>query len=297
MTNLVMHKPVLPGHWLVAGVATFLAAITFPHPLIAARPLSGGFWNDVFRLDTDGGRFTLKHYLAVLPDSLYPNLPDQEAAALTRLAGLDVAPQPVGYWPEHKVLIYRYVDGDQWTDDFAAVAALLRRKEAASPEGFRRVPITPPDILAEGDRLYARCTPDHYTKACLAVRPAARAIAPLARLSLIHTDIGPTNMIGAGDALRVIDWQCPAAGDLTEDIYSFLSPVFRVLNFRAPLLPGDELAFFTALAWPEIESRYHLLRPYFSFRMLGYCCLRSQTAEDDKVVSRYRNAIEAELSQ
>ena len=33
----------------------------------------------------------------------------------------------------------------------------------------------------------------------------------------------------------MIDWQCPAAGDPCEDIYSFLSPAFQILSGRAAI--------------------------------------------------------------
>ena len=44
-----------------------------------------------------------------------------------------------------------------WDGDMASVAQLLLRKEAADPTGFRTVPLTIPDIIAEGDALFARC--------------------------------------------------------------------------------------------------------------------------------------------
>jgi thiamine kinase len=292
-----MYKPQLPGHWTADDAGRFLGATAFPHRLVSATPLRGGFWNDVFRLDTSGGRFVLKHYESVLPDSLYPNLPDQEYAALRRLSGLAVAPEPFGYWPAHKVLIYHFVDGEPWDNDFASVAALLRRKERASADGFRAVPLTPSAILAEGDGLFARCRHDEEVAACLAGRPAPHDLPPPHRLSLIHTDMGPTNLIGTGEALRLVDWQCPAAGDLAADIYSFLSPAFRVLNFREPLAGADIAHFLAGLAMPEIVHRYRRLRPYYSFRMLGYCAVRSQTADAPAVVSLYRRAIAAELGQ
>ena len=34
----------------------------------------------------------LKHYLEMMPGTLFPNLPEMEAAALDRLVGHDVAP-------------------------------------------------------------------------------------------------------------------------------------------------------------------------------------------------------------
>ena len=83
-------------------------------------------------------------------------------------------------------------------------------------------------------------------------RPVPVTLAPPPRLSLIHADLGASNLIGAGPDLRIIDWQCPAAGDLVEDIYSFLSPGFHILNLHATLTP-DALAEF----WSVNRSRQH----------------------------------------
>lgn len=282
--------------WDEERIRDFLATAGLGDGPFDVSPLRGGYWNQVIKIASPARIFVLKHYIAVLPGTLFPNLPEAEALALDRLAGLGVAPEPMGYWPQHQTLIYAYVEGTPWTGDVAAVAALLRRKEAAAAQDFRLVPVTPEAILAAGDRLYERCTADALVAACRDRRPAPFDMVPPARLSLIHTDIGATNLIGAGDALRLIDWQCPAAGDLAEDIYSFVSPAFQVLNLRQPLRRQAIEAFFAALAMPEAEDRYRQLRSCYSYRMLGYCCLRQQTAGDEEVAARYRLAIAEELN-
>jgi len=282
--------------WDEERIRAFLATAGLGDGPFDVSPLRGGYWNQVIKIAAPAGSYVLKHYTAVLPGTLFPNLPEAEALALERLAGLGVAPAPVGYWPQHQTLIYAFVEGMPWTGDVVAVAALLRRKEAAASDGFRLVPATPGAILAAGDRLYERCTDDALVAACRDRRPAPFDMAPPPRLSLIHTDIGATNLIGAGDTLRLIDWQCPAAGDLAEDIYAFVSPAFQVLNLRRPL-PDDAIdEFFAALAMPEAEDRYRRLRSFYSYRMLGYCCLRQQTAGDEQVAARYRLAIAEELN-
>ncbi len=121
-------------------------------------------------------------------------------------------------------MIYDYVEGRPWHDGTADVARVLLRKESVDPAGFRPVPWRPVEILAEGDGLFPRCS------AVPANRPAPPDIPPPDRLSLIHTDLGQGNLIGQGAGLRIVDWQCSAAGDLVEDIYSFLSPAFQILS-------------------------------------------------------------------
>lgn len=277
----------------VPEATAFLAAHGF-HPPFSVSSLQGGYWNQVMKVACAEGKFVLKRYVEVLPNSLFPNLPAAEAAALGRLSGLGVAPEPFGFWPEEKILVYRYVDGDLWSGDMEAVAALLARKEKADAAGFRNVPWQPEAILAQGDGLLARCADDDLSLRLFRTRPHPADIAAPARLSLIHTDIGAGNLIGTGQQLRLIDWQCPAEGDLAEDVYSFLSPAFQILNNRAPVVTTD--GFFAALAMPNVRDRYFRLRPYFAYRMAAYCCLRYQGAGGDQSLhDRYHAAASAEL--
>lgn len=279
--------------WDMGDIRTFVARARPDLRLAGARPLSGGYWNDVWRLDTDQGRMVLKHYRGVMEGTLFPNLPQDEARALAALAGLGVAPDPVGYWPEARVLLYGYVEGTPWDGDLAAMAALLMRKHAVGAEGFRAVPMDPAGILAQGDDLFAPCADAPLTRRLRALRPDAAPIPPGAR-SLIHTDIGAMNLIGVGEGLRLIDWQCPAAGDAAEDLYTALSPAFMILNLREPLTANRRRALLHLLADTPMARRLPLLEPAFAWRMAGYCCRRMQGADDPAVRDRYARAAGAE---
>ena len=283
----------------IANAEEFLKARGLGDGPYQVKKLAGGYWNDVLKVSNPSGTYVVKCYRAVLKDSLFPNLPEAEAAALQRLSGLGVAPEPFAFWPDDGILVYSYVEGDVWQDDLVGMANLLRRKEAADPQGFRVVPITAAGILAEGDALFARCTGDERVEAFQTNRPTAFATPTPERLSLIHTDIGATNLIGYGDGLRLVDWQCPAMGDLAEDIYSFLSPAFQILNLCEPLNKADRTRFFDALDMPTVKQRYRALEKAFAYRMAGYCCLRYQTvgASDIAVHDRYIRAADAELER
>jgi hypothetical protein len=128
-------------------------------------------------------------------------------------------------------------------------------------------------------------------------RPAAAAIPRPDRLSLIHTRIGAVNLIGRGDDLRLIDWQRPAAGDLAEDIYGFLSPALQLLDHREPRTAAERDAFLAALDMPAVAERYRQLEPVFAFRMAGYCCARVETTADADDRARYVRAATAELER
>lgn len=257
---------------------------------VRLRALKGGYQNEVLDVLTGGVRLVLKRFLPETTGTLFPNLPADEARALALLGPLEVSPRLLGYWPDQALMAYGFVEGAPWVSGVAAVARLLRAKEAADPAGFRLVPLVPEAILAEGDALFARCQAKPG-----AARPKPVAIAAPQRLSLIHTDLGASNLIGAGEGLRIIDWQCPAAGDLTEDIYSFLSPAFQVLNLH-PLLTTPELAdFWAALDRPDLRARYLRLRPCYAWRFAGYCLWRSETRPEPEVRERYVRAWAAEL--
>lgn len=258
---------------------------------VMLRPLKGGYLNEVILVQTGEAKLVLKRFSPETTGTLFPNRPEDEARALERLQGLEVAPRLLGFWADVSMMIYEYVEGRTWQSGTADIARLLLRKEAADPDGFRRVPLHPAEIMAEGDALFARC------RAAPPRRPAHRDLAPPARLSLIHTDLGPGNLIGHGTGLRIIDWQCPAAGDLAEDIYSFLSPGFQILSEHAVLTSSEQDEFWQALARPDLKTRYLALRPSYAWRMAAYCLWRAETRPEAEVRDRYAAAFAAETTE
>ncbi|HMS97014.1 MAG TPA: phosphotransferase [Tabrizicola sp.] len=275
-----------------AGVEAFLRDAGLWQGPVTIRSLKGGYQNEVLDVTTAGRRLVLKRFMPATTGTLFPNLPADEALALEILGRLDVSPRLLGFWPDQALMAYDYVAGSHWQTGAADVARLLLRKEAADPKGFRQVPLDPEGILAEGDALFARCKAGPG-----AARPLPVALVPPERLSLIHTDLGASNLIGTGEDLRIIDWQCPAAGDLAEDIYSFLSPAFHVLNLHPGLSPDEKAAFWAALNRPDLQARHAALRPYFAWRFAAYCLWRSETRPEPEVRERYVRAWKAELPQ
>lgn len=257
---------------------------------VSVRPLKGGYLNEVLHVTSGPAQMVLKRFAREDRGTLFPNIPGDEARALSLLGPLGVSPELLAFWPEASLMVYAYVDGQPWTENPGDVARLLLRKEAADPSGFRKVPSDPAGILAEGEVLFARCSAPP-----LQPRPRAVECPAPSRLSLIHTDLGPGNLIGHGAGLRIIDWQCPATGDLTEDIYSFLSPAFQILSDHAPLTEPEVAAFWTALARPDLKARHTILRPFFAWRMAAYCRWRAETRPEADISDRYARACAAEL--
>jgi thiamine kinase len=274
-----------------AEVEALLKAQGLHQGPVAVQALKGGYLNQIQKVTTGPETLVLKRFAPTVTDTLFPNLPADEARALSLLGPLHVAPRLLGFWPDASLIAYAYVDGGPWSEGTATVAQLLLRKEAADPTGFRTVPGTPDGILAQGDALFARCKAPPLTR-----RPTPIDLPPPERLSLIHTDLGPGNLIGHGEHHRIIDWQCPAAGDLAEDIYSFLSPAFQTLSEHDPLTAAEEDEFWTALARPDLRVRHAALRPFYAWRMAAYCLWRSQTRPEAHIRARYKSAFAAELA-
>ena len=272
-----------------AELRSFLLKIGLVGSSAQLHKFRGGLHNSVWRVSTCDHSLVAKEFSAAATGTLFPNSPEDEAAALRRLAGLKVAPDLIGFWPEVKLLVYDYVEGEMWDDDVVGVADLLLRKEAADPTGFRHVVLTCEDILAEGDAFFARCK-----RIPEASRPSLTDVSRAKKLSLIHTDVG-VNLVGAGVGLRLIDWQCPAVGDICEDIYSFLSPAFQILGERPPLTALQIRNFWDALQRPDLAQRYTQLRAAFAWRFSGYCACRAEILNDADVCAMYNHALNAEL--
>ena len=263
-------------------------------------PLTGGYWNQVWRL-RDGARdWIVKVFDSRSEPRLFPILPESEARSMTVLSGLGLAPDPVGYLPRTgdrpAVLVYRFHEGQPWRSDTTTVARLLKRQHGLAPNGFRLLATEPEAILAQGDWLIRHLEDDAYVARLSAKRPAPISLAP-PRLAFIHTDAGPGNLIQGPEGLRLIDWQCPGLGDPAEDLFSFLSPCFQILFQHPPLSDAERDDFLAVYDDAEVAARLQIMEPFYSYRMLAYCCLRRVRLSDrDKTAAeRYRSAFEAQL--
>ena len=266
--------------------------------------LHGGYWNTVCRLQGDGIDWVVKVFAAQDGWRLFPILPDDEARALLRLKGHDVAPEYVEYHPSvgelPAVLVYEWVEGTMWTTGTAEVARLFRRQHAVSVDGFREVPTGSIGIVEQGERLLQ--TADSHEAAMLRkVCPTAR-VQPTPRRALIHTDAGTGNFIVGPQGIRLIDWQCPALGDAAEDLFTFLSPAFQVLYDHEPLTSAERSEFLDVYDDSMVLARLAALEPVLTFRMGAYCAMRrlELANSDPPAAARYARALElsiAELSE
>jgi thiamine kinase len=269
--------------------------------------LAGGYLNQVFRVrgkeGGDDADWVVKAFMPETELALFPNLPEDERKATYLASTIGRAPAPVSYFEtvDGPVLVYEYCEGEIWQEGVGDVGLLLRdlRTLDTTDYTFREVPMTPADILAEGDAFLPTIVSEtrwHLAKA----RPRPIAIDPVSR-SFLHTDIGPGNIIVAKDTgwLVVIDWQCPAVGDPVQDAIAFLSPAFQILYGRQPLTPNQEAEFFEAYDDPELKRRYDAMLPFYDWRMAGYCATRQQkyASTRPEASQRYARALEALLER
>ena len=264
--------------------------------------LKGGYWNVLMRVQAPKVDVVVKQFRLDVVNSMFPNMPDAEAQALKFLTPLGLSPTFVDYLPDAEggpVLIYQYVEGNQWQGDLEAVGQLFRKlHDAPVAEDFRMLNIEPVDILAQAKEALNSIPEDFPARVTLeACFPAAIDHPGLDRRSLIHTDTGPGNMIQKNSDLVLIDWQCPGLGDPVEDITCFISPGMQILYNSDPLPSESVEMVLESYDDSVVIDRFRKLRVYYHYRYLSYFAYRSFNLRDEKpdVADLYDLAFEAEL--
>ncbi len=275
--------------------------------LVAPRSrtlLVGGYRNQVWKVRSAGGYVIEKQYFEDPgePNPMYPNLPDHEAFAMSHLSGTGCAPELVSYRPAHDnegaAVVYQYVAGTQWKQGVGDVARLLHTvHHARVPKRLRRLRRSAADALAHADSMVAEVPVARERARMTAVRPNEVVDQPVRRLSLVHTDCGPGNLIRTSTGLVLIDWQCPGVGDAVEDLACFLSPAMMILYTTEPHTAADREAFLDAYADRGIVSRYARDGAAWHYRIASYCVWRAHRLArlQPDVAQRYRVALSAEL--
>jgi aminoglycoside phosphotransferase (APT) family kinase protein len=242
--------------------------------------LTGGFWNEVYRVRGHGRDWVVKVFRGVGGEGLYPVFPEAEALALETLAGLGIAPEPVAFLAAGPVLVYEFFAGEVGVEDGAAIGRLLRRLHGVDvpPEsGFRLLPVTPEAILGQGDGILGLADRDDLTEQLRGLRPGPVSLPPLERLSLVHTDTWAGNFVQNGRELRLIDWQCPGLGDPAEDVWTFLYAGYEML-LGWPRFGEGVIAEFWLGYGVDTAVSHHLqiLAPTYTYRLAAHCCLRQK---------------------
>ena len=268
--------------------------------------LTGGYHNEVWKVPSGSGHLIEKIYNEDRsePNPMYPNRARAEAKALRELAGTGLAPNFVAYHrggvDGRPRLVYEFVTGKGWASGTADVADLLGRVHRHEVRGrFRRLPASPGAALTHADSMVA-ATPRVGSGDLRALRPsfgglASRRLTP--RLSLVHTDCGPGNLIRSSRGLLLIDWQCPGIGDPVEDVACFLSPAMMLLYEQRPHGEAARQGFLDAYPDRGVVDRYLALGAAWHYRIAAYCIFRADRLRvtQPDVSERYRRALDAEM--
>lgn len=259
------------------------------HALVAAglagsvtcfKALGGGRTNRLWRFAHRGADLVCKLYTnAETP--LFPNDPNAEATVLRHLSGRGLAPEFVASTrcDAGAIVVYRHVPGPGWSGDSGAVARLLQRlHRIAPPPGLRRLAQGAQALISQADAMLADAlTPAHHLRLA---RPAAPDIEP-GSAAFLHGDAVAENIIAAPAGLCLIDWQCPAIGDPTEDLAIFLSPAMQYLYGGRQLPADEEAAFLAAYGDDTVAERYRVLAPAYHWRMAAYCLWKAGRGDAD----------------
>ena len=248
------------------------------------KKMYGGHTNSVWLLK-DKTKIIFKKYSKSDENSMFPNSLADEVKVLRKLEKLDVAPKLIKSWPKLSVIAYRYIEGSRCLKNIQAIVELMKKKEKLDPAGFKKALTDSKEIILEGDRFLQICKikPDVN-------RPNIIDVYPLKKTSLIHRDIG-ANLIEKPDGMvKIIDWQCPADGDICEDIFSILSPGFQILADRTPLTEEVISLFWMYMNRPDICRRYNEIKAAYAWRHGAYCFWRSMVVNDKKLSAKYKAA-------
>lgn len=252
-----------PSPALLADVTTRLP------DLAGARwaPLTGGRTNRLWHV----GHAVVKCYDPAAASPLFPNDPAAEARALARFSPAGLAPRLLGSGAAW--VAYGYLDGAAWRQDSAPVAHALHRLHQQAGDGFRHLGSGSAALLAQGHAILAAC-------AGTLPAPPDPGVPPTAAHP-IHGDAVPGNLIAGPSGVTLIDWQCPALGDPTEDLATFLSPAMQWLYRGAPLSETERDAFLAAYPDAATVARLRALEPLYRWRMAAHCLWKAERGAPD----------------
>ncbi|UZD90576.1 aminoglycoside phosphotransferase family protein [Cognatishimia activa] len=231
----------------------------------------------------------LKLYRSEAENPLFPNDPRAEATMLQHLQGQDIAPNLIAAFSVENMdcNLYHALDGERWTAGVFEVAQLIQRLHAVRPpSGLRQSANGTEAIMAQASSILAAAGAELELPSGLELI----SVPPSKKTVLLHCDIVPGNLIQGSDGLRLIDWQCPAIGDASEDLAVFLSPAMQLLYRGEPLSLEEENSFLTSFSQDQ-QNRFRALAPAYHYRMAAYCLWQMSRGRME-----YEDALQVELA-
>jgi len=290
-------------------------------PTITA--LSGGLWNDVYRVKTTSQDWIVKSMEEDNSKSrFYPNQPQQEKEALELLASLDIAPELVAFFPaEHNnpaILIYEFASGHMLTKELhledrkpmlKLVAELLAKQHSTDIDQseFRQVPAQPNAMMLLAKNLLSNVEDDNNTKRLQHFESTLENNLNTIKAKdvLLHTDAWAGNFIfnKSRNKLTLIDWQCPAIGDPTFDIWTFACSGYNLLEGER-LFNDEEKQFFIDCyielsGDKNFKERFEYFEAYFTYQVAAHSCQRvvALSEENPKASKAFQKIFNLHLSR
>lgn len=254
--------------------------------------LVGGRTNRVWKLRGQLRHAVLKLYRNELINPLFRNDPNLESLCLRELELTGIAPKLLANGPFEggDWVLYDHAPGTCWTSDPEPVARLLHRlHRVAPPKGVPLGCLGSADLTAHAETILSQCSAQAQTD--LAARRPTGQVSTVTARRLIHGDPVPGNVLMRNGQAILIDWQCPAIGDPSEDLAMFLSPAMQLLYRGAPLSRLETDRFLSAYPESETVERYQRLKPWYHWRMSAYCHWRKERGAAD-----YAAALDLELN-
>lgn len=254
--------------------------------------MDGGRSNLIWRIDCEtSASLVCKLFLPNTSTPLFANDAMREATVLQALHGRDISPELVAFKASRmgESLVYRYVAGQVWREGVSDVASLLARLHRLPiPDGLPIMEISPTSLVADGFAMQGSVS------GRLPAPPDVTNHLAQGRVFL-HGDVVAGNILQTANGLRLIDWQCPAAGDPSVDLAVFLSPAMQWV-YGGRTLSADEINVFLT-AYAKISGnisaveRYKTLAPLYHWRMAAYCLWKADQGDQD-----YARAMDLELA-
>ena len=238
----------------------------------------GGRTNLVWKV----GNHIVKLYREDQQTPLFANSAQNESLALELLSESRIPPKLTsagGDW-----LIYEFVPGEPWQTGVEQIACLLGLLH--SNAFAKRAPL--PQFEPQMD--FAVATTALLQQAALSDTYALPE-KDVSRLSLVHGDPVPANIIASKQGLTLIDWQCANIGDPAADLAIFLSPAMQLVYRGKPLTMMEMDQFLSAYPGKAVVRHYHKYRHMHHLRIAAHCILRARRGDRG-----YDDAARAELA-
>ena len=239
------------------------------------EPLSGGRSNKIWRI----GNKVCKLYDQNRSSELFPNDPVNEQNILNALKGTSLAPELI-YFNKFEigpVLVYKFVDGPVFKKPTKKIAQSLSKLHSISSENIilKTRNSSSKNLLQQCKKLLIGYGSDELNL------PNDPNINDSEVKSIIHGDPVSGNIINSGNHAVLIDWQCCAIGDPSEDIACALSPAMHHLYGEGTLDLSTRRNFIKFYGNKEIVQRYHLLGHLYHARIAAYCLWRVRHGDQD----------------